>query len=388
MSRWPSASRHITASSIGSILPCTTWAMFAVMASNSDANARARPPSECREFAARSATRMARSPAARVDGRSPQAADRLRVPVRSRAMATYLAIDVGTDRLAAGVVDDAGAVVVRDRVATPPRDVWPALHRLVRRVVAARPDDADPLELCGVSCEGPIDRDRGTVSPLHLPVWQDFELRERVRDLTGLPTVLGAAAQARVLAERWTGAAVDVDDVMVLLVSDAVEAGVDLQRAAAARAARQRRPARPRRRRARRAAVPVRRHRLPDGVRLVVGDRGGDQPAAAAGAGVGRRAHRDDDRPGRGVGGRRVRPAPRAARRAPCRRRSAPAARRRPARARPAQPARPRPRRRRPLRAPRPRSSCPTLGSEAPLVGAAALARWEPAPGRRRYTSG
>ena len=141
-------------------------------------------------------------------------------------MPAYLAIDVGTDRLAAGVVDDAGSVVVRDRVATPARDVWPALHRLVRRVVAARPDDADPLEICGVSCEGPIDRDRGTVSPMHLPVWQGFELRERVRDLTGLPTVLGAAAQARVLAERWTGAAVDVDDVLLLLLSDAVEAGV------------------------------------------------------------------------------------------------------------------------------------------------------------------
>jgi glucokinase len=138
----------------------------------------------------------------------------------------YLAIDVGNDRLAAGVVDDEGSVIVRDRVATPPRDVWPALHRLVRRVVAARPDDVDPLELCGVSCEGPIDRDRGTVSPMHLPVWQEFELRERVRDLTGLPTVLGAAAQARVLAERWTGAAVGVDDVMLLLIADAVEAGV------------------------------------------------------------------------------------------------------------------------------------------------------------------
>ena len=141
-------------------------------------------------------------------------------------MPTYLAIDVGTDRLSAGVVDETGEVVVRDRVATPPRDVWPALHRLVRRVVAARPDDADPLGICGVSCEGPIDRDRGTVSPLHLPVWQGFELRERVRDLTGLPTVLGPAAQARVLAEHWTGAAEDIDDVMVLVLSDAVEAGV------------------------------------------------------------------------------------------------------------------------------------------------------------------
>ena len=141
-------------------------------------------------------------------------------------MATYLAIDVGTDRLAAGVVDEAGEVIVRDRVATPPRDVWPALHRLVRRVVAARPEDADPLEACGVSCEGPVDREKGTVTPLHLPVWQGFELRERVRDLSGLPTVLGPGGHARVLAERWMGKAQDVDDVMVLLMSDAVEAGV------------------------------------------------------------------------------------------------------------------------------------------------------------------
>jgi predicted NBD/HSP70 family sugar kinase len=42
-----------------------------------------------------------------------------------RTVASYLAIDVGTDRLAAGVVDTSGDVVVRDRVATPPRD-WSA----------------------------------------------------------------------------------------------------------------------------------------------------------------------------------------------------------------------------------------------------------------------
>ena len=50
-----------------------------------------------------------------------------------------------------------------------------------------------------------------------------------------------------------------------------------LQRPAAARPARQRRPHRPRRRRARRPAVRVRRARLPRGVRVGVGDRGGDR---------------------------------------------------------------------------------------------------------------
>ena len=140
--------------------------------------------------------------------------------------ANYLAIDVGGERLAAGIVDGLGEVLVRDRVATPPRDVWPALHRLVRRVVAARPADADPVVACGVTCEGPIDRDAGTVSPMHLPVWQRFELEERVGELTGLPTVIDTSAHGRVLAERWVGAAQGVDDVMVLLLSNAVEAGV------------------------------------------------------------------------------------------------------------------------------------------------------------------
>ena len=149
-----------------------------------------------------------------------------RSQLRSAFVASYLAIDVANDRLAAGIVDELGEVVVRDRVTTPPRDVWPALHRLVRRVVAARPDDVDEPVGCGVSCEGPIDQAKGTVTPLHLPIWQGFELRERVRDLSGLPTIVGTSGTARVLAERWVGRGRDVTDLMALIVSDAVEGGV------------------------------------------------------------------------------------------------------------------------------------------------------------------
>jgi glucokinase len=139
----------------------------------------------------------------------------------------YLAIDVGHDRLAAGIVNDYGEVLVRDRVTMPARDMWPALQRLIRRVVAARPDDAGALLACGVTCEGPIDKDDGTVLPLHMPqLAGGFALRERVHELTRLPTVLATSSQARVLAERWIGAARGIADVMVLLLADAVEAGV------------------------------------------------------------------------------------------------------------------------------------------------------------------
>ena len=59
-----------------------------------------------------------------------------------------------------------------------------------------------------------------------MPALVGFALRERVHELTRLPTVLATSAQARVLAERWIGAARGVADVMVLLLADAVEAGI------------------------------------------------------------------------------------------------------------------------------------------------------------------
>ena len=231
------------------------------------------------------------------------------------AVPTYLALDVGTDRLAAGIVDDVGEVLVRDRVATPPRDVWPALHRLVRRVMAARPAEAEAIVGCGVTTEGPIDRLAGTASPLHLAAWTSFPLEERMAELTGLPIAIGTAAHGRVVAERWIGAAQGVDDVMVVLLSTAVEAGV----ITGGRLARGRM--------GNAGAIGhvlvepegldlcLRRPGLSDAIRVGVGVGGRDQSAVAAGAGLHRRAGRRDAGPSGRIGDRGVRSAARPAHR-------------------------------------------------------------------------
>lgn len=138
---------------------------------------------------------------------------------------SYLALDIGHDRLGAGVVNSRGEVLVRDRVVTPKLEVWPALQRLVRRVLAASPA-GDPITAVGVACEGPIDVSTGTVHPLHIPGLRDFALRDSVAELTGLPTTLATLAQAGVIAERWIGGARGSHDVMLLLLGDSVEAGV------------------------------------------------------------------------------------------------------------------------------------------------------------------
>lgn len=138
-----------------------------------------------------------------------------------------MAIDVGTQRLSAGLVSTQGHVIVRDRVATP-RDVWPALERLVRRVVAARPSERSNTMRCGITCEAPLDAAPGRVSPLTMPLLAGFELADRMAQVTGLDVVLETRGNGRALAERWLGGhdPQDAAHLIVVIASESVDGGV------------------------------------------------------------------------------------------------------------------------------------------------------------------
>lgn len=121
----------------------------------------------------------------------------------------YLAIDLGPTRMSAGVVDADGEIVVRDRLATPARNVWPSLTQLVRRVLAANPSDVVPAAV-GVTCPGPIDRGTGAMKPVGMPLWHDFPLRRELAHVSGLPVDLETAGRALALAELWRGESADL----------------------------------------------------------------------------------------------------------------------------------------------------------------------------------
>lgn len=131
--------------------------------------------------------------------------------VRCQPVSTgYLAIDLGPSRLAAGVLDAHGEVVIRDRVATPARNVWPALTQLVSRVLAANPTDVEPAS-CGVTAPGPIDRGTGAMKPVGMPMWHDFPLRRELADVSGLGVTVDTAGRGLALAELWCGEAALLD---------------------------------------------------------------------------------------------------------------------------------------------------------------------------------
>ncbi|CAN5492397.1 ROK family protein [soil metagenome] len=135
----------------------------------------------------------------------------------------YLAIDVGSTKLAAGVVAEDGEVLVRDRISTPARDVWPALARLVSRMQASAP--TKPLG-CGIGCSGPADQAAGSVSPLYIPSLAGFELGAAAEALTGLPTFVDNSVKAMALGEAWCGAAADVSDFVAISLGTGVGGGI------------------------------------------------------------------------------------------------------------------------------------------------------------------
>jgi glucokinase len=140
--------------------------------------------------------------------RAAELAEEATAPAETAPATGFLAIDLGASRLAAAIVDGDGEVVVRDRIATPARSVWPAVTQLVSRVMAANPGEILP-GACGVTCPGPIDRRSGSMKPVGLPIWHDFPLRSELSEVTGLTVAVDTPGRALALAELWCGEAAE-----------------------------------------------------------------------------------------------------------------------------------------------------------------------------------
>ncbi len=79
----------------------------------------------------------------------------------------------------------------------------------------------------GVGSAGPIHLDRGTVSPLNLPVWHDYPLADLVRERSGLDeVVLRLDGLCILLAEHWLGSLRGYRTAMGMVVSTGIGGGL------------------------------------------------------------------------------------------------------------------------------------------------------------------
>ncbi len=136
-----------------------------------------------------------------------------------------LAVDVGGTKIEAALVDRQGVVTRRDRIETAGID-GEALFAAVAGLLGPYQDGS--ISVCGVGCGGPMTDGGASVSPLNIPQWRRFPLRDRLADVLGVEVRVDNDAKALALAEGWIGAAVGVRNYIAMVVSTGVGGGIVL----------------------------------------------------------------------------------------------------------------------------------------------------------------
>jgi glucokinase len=133
-------------------------------------------------------------------------------------------VDVGGTKIAAGLVDEQGQVVAKDRTRSPATDPAAIVHtigELVRSLV-----DPGEVEAVGVCAAGFVDKQRATVVFAPNLAWRDEPLRERLQQELALPVVVENDANAAAWGEFTFGAGEDVEDLLMLTVGTGVGGGI------------------------------------------------------------------------------------------------------------------------------------------------------------------
>lgn len=144
-----------------------------------------------------------------------------------------LSIDIGGSKIAVGLVTRQGELIDRTQFVVNAQDSSEELFDDLSRAVDAQllravEHHGVRPSVVGVGSAGPITSNVETISPLNIPQWRGFELRQRLETLTGLPVYGDGDAKALALAEGWLGAARGVDNFMAMVVSTGVGGGIVL----------------------------------------------------------------------------------------------------------------------------------------------------------------
>lgn len=148
-------------------------------------------------------------------------------------MGVALAVDVGGTKIAAALVDSGGEVHAGSARSIPtPRtndaaELFAALTAVIGEVQKADRGGGE-IEACGVGCGGPMTGGGERVSPLNIPAWRGFPLRQRLSEYLALPVFVENDAKALALGEGWIGAGRGVRNFIGMVVSTGVGGGIVL----------------------------------------------------------------------------------------------------------------------------------------------------------------
>jgi glucokinase len=137
-----------------------------------------------------------------------------------------IGIDIGGTKVAAGVVDDNGAVLARARRRTPSRDpahLVDVVGEIVRQLLA----DHD-VACVGVGAAGWVDAERRTVLFAPNLAWRDTPLRDEIAEKVDLPVIVENDANAAAWGEFRFGVGAGARDVVAVTIGTGIGGGLIL----------------------------------------------------------------------------------------------------------------------------------------------------------------
>jgi len=118
-------------------------------------------------------------------------------------MTIFVGLDIGGTKLMVAAADASGAILRRTRAATPLdlAEGLDLLHRMIAEVAAG-----DQVAAIGAAIGGPLDAERGIVSPLHQPHWRAVPLRALMEQRWGCRFYVDVDTNVAALGEYAAGA--------------------------------------------------------------------------------------------------------------------------------------------------------------------------------------
>ncbi|HZQ31104.1 MAG TPA: ROK family protein [Mycobacterium sp.] len=137
-----------------------------------------------------------------------------------------LALDIGGTKTAAGLANSVGALVRTAVMPTPhgdPETIWAVVAQLITAM------SGQPVRGVGISAAGPVHLPTATISPLNMPGWRDFPVRDRVAAMVpGVPVRLANDGLCMALGEYRHGAGRGSRSMLGMVVSTGVGGGLIL----------------------------------------------------------------------------------------------------------------------------------------------------------------
>jgi predicted NBD/HSP70 family sugar kinase len=138
-----------------------------------------------------------------------------------------LGIDIGANKVLVLVADLAGEVLATERRRSEPDALLEQVEDAATQALLAAGVAPEGLKAVGVGTPGVVDPVSGrvTLAP-QLPGWEGIELGARLEPSFACPVLVDNEVRLSLLAERWRGAAQEIDDAFFVQIGIGIGGGV------------------------------------------------------------------------------------------------------------------------------------------------------------------